>query len=138
MPILGRAMRKLALPLCSFSALVVGSWRMGGEPTAGTLSVDRGQGVVMIDLKGSVLGRITTGSLRVTDLTPNDRYVALVIGRKLTSDRVGPRTVVYQGQGSSFPDARRRVPDGRARIGITVSAVGRGGDARRRARFTGR
>ena len=116
----------LALALCSFCALVVGSGAWAGEPTAGTLSVDRGKGVVMIELRGSVLGRLTAGSLRVTDLTPNDRYIALVVGRKLTSDRVGPRTVVYRGQGLRF-----RMLGGGYRMvargsGITVSAVGRG------------
>ena len=72
---------------------------LGGGADAGTLSVERGKGVVMIDLRGSVLGRLTAGSLRVTDQTPNDRYGALVVGRKLTQERLGPRTVLYRGQG---------------------------------------
>ena len=80
----------------------------------------------MIDLKGSVVGRITSGSLRVTDHTPNDRYSAVVFGRKLTQERLGPRTVVYRGVGLRF-----RLLGGGYRMvargsGITVSAVGRG------------
>ena len=80
----------------------------------------------MIDLKGSVVGRLTNGSLRVTDHTPNDRYTAVVYGRKLTEERVGPRTIVYRGAGLRF-----RMLGGGYRIvargtGITVSAVGRG------------
>jgi hypothetical protein len=119
-------MRKLVVVLCSILALVASSTAAPGEPTAGTLSVERGKGVVMIDLRGSVLGKLTSGSLRVTDTTPNDRYAALVVGRKLTPERVGPRTVVYRGQGLRF-----RMLGGGYRMvargsGITVSAVGRG------------
>src|SRR5262245_59544651 len=127
MPILGRAMRKLAALVCSFTALgIAASLAWASEPTSGTLSVERGKGVVMIDLRGSVLGRLTLGSLRVTDQTPNDRYSALVVGRKLTQERIGQRTVLYRGQGLRF-----RMLGGGYRIvargsGISVSAVGRG------------
>ena len=46
------------------------------EPTVGVLSVVQGRGVVMIDVRGNVLGRLTSGTLRVTDNTPGDRYAA--------------------------------------------------------------
>jgi hypothetical protein len=120
-------MRKLVVSLCStFALAAAGSAASATEPTAGTLSVERGRGVVMIDLRGSVLGKLTIGSLRVTDTTPNDRYAPLVVGRKLTQERVGPRTIVYRGQGLRF-----RMLGGGYRMvargsGITVSAVGRG------------
>jgi hypothetical protein len=119
-------MRMLAVVLCSVCALAAAAAVRAGEPTAGTLSVDGAKGVVMIDLRGSVLGRLTTGTLRVTDLTLNDRYAPLVVGRKLTAERLGPRTVVYRGQGLRF-----RMLGGGYRMvargsGITVSAVGRG------------
>ncbi len=96
------------------------------EPDGGALSVERGKGVVMLDLRGSILGRLSSGSLRVTDQTPADRYAALVVGRKLTQERVGPRTVVFRGQGLRF-----RMLGGGYRVvvrgqGIDVSAVGRG------------
>ena len=126
MPILVRAMRKLVVLLCALTALAATAVARADEPTAGTLSVERARGVVMIDLKGSVVGRITSGSLRVTDHTPNDRYTAVVFGRKLSQERVGPRTVVYRGLGLRF-----RMLGGGYRMvargsGITVSAVGRG------------
>ena len=62
----------------------------------------------------------------MTDHTPNDRYSALVVGRKVTQERLGPRTVLYRGQGLRF-----RMLGGGYRVvargsGITVSAVGRG------------
>jgi hypothetical protein len=120
-------MRKLAVLLCSLAAVAaVGSSARAGEPTAGTLSVERGKGVVMIDLRGSVLGRLSSGTLRVTDQTPNDKYSALVVGRKVTQERLGPKTTLYRGQGLRF-----RMLGGGYRMvargsGIALSAVGRG------------
>ena len=118
-------MRKLLL-LCACTALLFATAAWAAEPTAGTLSVERGKGVVMVDLRGSLLGRLGSGSLRVTDHTPSDRYTALVVGRKVTQERIGPRTVVYRGQGLRF-----RMLGGGYRVvvrgsGISVSAVGRG------------
>ena len=120
-------MRKLAILLCAVCAFAVaggGAW--AGEPTSGTLSVDGGKGVVMIDFRGSALGKLANGSLRVTDQTPNDRYTALVVGKKLTQERLGPKTTIYRGQGLRF----RMVGGGYRMLargsGITLSAVGRG------------
>jgi hypothetical protein len=119
-------MRILAL-LCAIAALsATASVAGAAEPNVGTLSVERGKGVVMVDLRGSLLGRLGNGSLRVTDHTPNDRYAALVVGRKMTQERLGPRTVVYRGQGLRF-----RMLGGGYRVvvrgsGISLSAVGRG------------
>jgi hypothetical protein len=120
-------MRKLVVLVCSFAVLAVAaSLAWAAEPTSGTLSVDRGRGTVMIDLRGSVLGRLTSGTLRVTDQTPNDRFAPLVTGKKFTWERVGPRTVLYRGQGLRF----RLVGGGYKMLargtGINVSAVGRG------------
>jgi hypothetical protein len=120
-------MRKLLVVLCALTALLsVTAFALASEPTAGTLSVDDGKGLVMIELRGSVLGRIGNGTLRVTDLTPNDRYVPLVTGRKLKEERLGPRAVLYRGQGLRF-----RLVGGGYRLvargsGMAVSAVGRG------------
>lgn len=121
-------MRKLAIISCAFAAALAALAGLAGaaEPNVGALSVERGKGVVMLDLRGSVLGRLTSGTLRVTDHTPGDRYGALVVGRKLTQERVGLRTVLYRGQGLRF-----RMLGGGYRIvvrgiGIDVSAVGRG------------
>jgi len=120
-------MRKLLVLVCSFAVLAsAASIARADAPTSGQLSVDGGKGVVMIDFRGSALGRLTTGSLRVTDQTPFDRYAPLVVGKKLTSERLGPRTVLYRGQGLRF----RLVGGGYRMVargsGISVSAVGRG------------
>jgi len=119
--------RKLVIISCTLAAALaaLAGHAAAAEPD-GVLSVERGKGVVMLDLRGSVLGRLTSGTLRVTDHTPGDRYVALVVGRKVVQERLGPRTVLYRGQG-----LRYRMLGGGYRIvvrgnGIDVSAVGRG------------
>ena len=75
---------------------------------------------------GRYSGGSATGTLRVTDHTPRDPFGEIVFGRKVVEERVGPRTVVYRGQGLRF-----RMVGGGYRIvvrgtGIAVSAVGRG------------
>jgi len=120
-------MRTLILIVCSVAvaATLVGV-SGAAEPNVGVLSVERGRGVITLDVRGVVLGRLANGSLRVTDLTPRDRYTAIVVGRKLTQERLGSRTVVYRGQGLRF-----RMLGGGYRIvvrgaGISLSVVGRG------------
>jgi hypothetical protein len=120
-------MRKLVFFGCLViaSAMVaasVGSAQIG----VGVLSVEHGRGVVTLDLRGSVLGRLGNGTLRVVDLTPRDRFEPTVVGRKLVAERVGLRTTVYRGQGLRF-----RMLGGAYRIvvrgsGISLSAAGRG------------
>lgn len=119
-------MRKLILIICSIVAAAVAASAGAVEPNVGTLSVEHGKGVVALELRGSALGRLSNGTLRVTDSTPNDRFTALVVGRKVTHERIGPRTVLYRGQGLRF-----RMVGGGYRIvvrgtGIALSAVGRG------------
>ncbi len=120
-------MRKPILFACSIAAAaVLGGSAGAAAPDVGVLSVEDGKGMVMLDLRGSVLGRLTTGTLKVTDHTPWDRYSALVVGRKVTQERLGAKTVLYRGQGLRF-----RMVGGGYRIvvrgvGISVSAVGRG------------
>jgi hypothetical protein len=119
-----RLLTPLACSLLAATVLVVSA--TAAEPNVGVLSVEQGKGIVMLDIRGSVLGRLTTGTLRVTDQTPRDRYAPLVVGRKLTQERIGPRTLLYRGQGLRF-----RMVGGGYKIvirgtGIALSAVGRG------------
>ena len=118
-------------PLFLFACLAIVAASLLGaayaaEPNGGTLSVERGKGLVTLDLRGSILGRLSSGTLRVTDQTPLDRFSAMVAGRKVTQERLGPRTTVYRGQGLRF-----RMLGGGYRIvvrglGIDISAVGKG------------
>jgi len=120
-------MRNSLLLACVLACVAVLAGAAGAaEPSAGVLSVERARGTVVLELRGSVLGRLGVGTLRVTDLTPRDRFAPLVVGRKLQEEQVGPRTTVYRGQGLRF-----RMLGGGYRIvvrggGISLSAVGRG------------
>ena len=121
-------MRKLLVLACLIAAAALSVGAAGAvEPDIGVLSVERGKGVIVLELRGSMLGRLGNGVLTVTDMTPRDKYTAIVTGRKLTQVRqVGPRTARYRGQGLRF-----RMLGGRYRItvrgsGIAISAVGRG------------
>ncbi len=121
-------MRTLALTFCAAVAAAAALVGLAGaaEPNVGVLSVVQGRGVVTIEVRGNVLGRLTNGALRVTDHTPGDRYSAYVVGRRLIQTRVGPRSVLYRGQGLRF-----RMLGGGYRVvirgaGIDVEAIGRG------------
>ena len=107
-------------------AAVVAAVAGAAEPAAGTLSVENGKGVVVLDLRGSVLGRLKLGTLRVTDYTPRDAFSEIVVGRRLTQEQIGPRTILYRGSSLRF-----RMLGGGYRVvargfGIDISAVGRG------------
>ena len=121
---------RLPLVLCSIAAAAILAGTSGAGaatgPTAGTLSVENGRGMITVELRGSILGRIAAGTLRVVDLSPRDKYAPKISGRKLTQLRVGPRTVVYRGQGLRFSmlgGSYRFVARG---TGIALSGVGWG------------
>jgi hypothetical protein len=120
-------MRALVLFVCAIaSAVAFAGVSAAQTPETGVLSVEHARGSVLIELRGSLLGRLSSGTLRVTDLTPRDRFEPIVTGKKLLGTRVGPRTVLYRGQGLRF-----RMVGGRYRIALrgfggSVSAVGRG------------
>jgi hypothetical protein len=120
-------MRALILFVCAIASSVA----LAGSAAAaargnGELSLERGRGSAMLEMRGVVLGRLTAGTLRVTDLTPRDRFAPTVSGRKVTAERIGPKTTLYRGVGIRF-----KLLGGRYRIvlrgaGMSVSAVGRG------------
>jgi hypothetical protein len=120
-----RSLITLACTTVVLSAIVTTAG--AAEPDVGTLSVERGRGVVMLEVRGLVLGRLANGSITVTDRSPNDPYVANVTGRRIVVQRrLGPAKVFIRGQGLRF-----RMLGGSYRIvirgaGIALSAVGRG------------
>jgi hypothetical protein len=120
-------MRTLVFLACSLTLAVLAVPAGAADPAPGSLSVDQGRGVLVLELRGTILGRLGSGTLRVTDLTPRDPFGEIVTGKNLLpEERVGPRTDLYRGQGLRF-----RMIGGRYRIrvagtGIALSAVGRG------------
>jgi hypothetical protein len=108
----------LALPALGSAALM----RSTGD---GTLSVEDGQGRIVIDARGGVIGRFDRGSVTILDRTPEDAFEAKVWGAtrevELGLDRerhFGPG-VRFRLIGGSF----RIVING---AGIDLSAVGTG------------
>ena len=120
-------MRALTLFVCAIVATVaVAASAAGVVRDNGQLSLERGRGSAALEMRGVVLGRLTAGTLRVTDLTPRDRFAPSVSGRKVTAERIGPKTTLYRGVGIRF-----KLLGGRYRIvlrgsGMSVSAVGVG------------
>jgi hypothetical protein len=125
-PIIPRV-RKLALLACAaIAAAALVGIAGAATPGPGTLDVVDGKGTVTIEVKGNILGVLANGSVRVTDLTPRDRFYPAVFGRRLNVTRIGPKTVLYKGK-----SLRYRLLGGSSRIvirgsGISVSAAGRG------------
>jgi hypothetical protein len=121
-------MRSLALIACvvaGLSALVGAAG--AAEPEVGYLSVERGRGTVVLEVRGSVLGRLVNGTITVLDRTPTDAYVGSVTGKRIVVQRrLGPYKFMVRGQGLRF-----RMVGGSYRIairggGIALSVVGRG------------
>ena len=126
-------MRRLITLACVCALAAISAWAVpaaagrSADPEPGTLSIERGRGIVVLEVRGNVLGRLTNGTVTVTDKTPNDAYVATVTGRRVVAQRrLSPTKVFVRGQGLRF-----RMLGGSYRIvihgnGITLSAVGRG------------
>jgi hypothetical protein len=121
-------MRKLALLACTLIGAAALSGSAGAvDPQSGTLSVARGKGTITVEVHGNILGRLGQGILTVTDLTPRDKFIPLVVARKMKDSRfLGPRTTRYRGLGIRF-----RMVGGGYRVvirgtGIALSAVGVG------------
>jgi hypothetical protein len=121
-------MRRLITLVCLgavSTVLVAGA--LGADPELGSLSVERGRGLITLEVRGSVLGRLALGSITVTDRTPNDPYLASVTGKRVVIQRrLTPTKVFIRGQGLRF-----RMLGGSYKIvirgsGISLSAVGRG------------
>jgi hypothetical protein len=108
----------LALPAMASAALM----RSTGD---GTLSVEDGQGRIVIDARGGVIGRFDRGSVTILDRTPEDAFEAKVWGATREVE-LGLDRERFFGPGVRF-----RLIGGSFRIvihgaGIDLSAVGTG------------
>jgi hypothetical protein len=111
------ALFALALPIAGLSA------QRAGE---GTLSVEGGWGVITIQARGGVIGRLDRGTVTIFDLTPEDANDPYVFGDDQPVQLVGETGIRYRGVG-----IRYRLIGGGFRIvitgrGIDLSAVGKG------------
>ena len=90
------------------------------KPPAGALSIEGGNGVVVIRANGGLLGRVARGSVEIVDLTLGDGW------RPTLNGSVRARRVAAKGANLTF-----RILGGEYRVvargeGISVSARGTG------------
>jgi hypothetical protein len=95
-------------------------------PGDGTLSVRDAKGLVQLSSRGTMIGRITSGKLTVTDPNPFDARRPIVLGAEKRTTSRNQKTTIYTGK-----DIRLRITGGLAHVrfegrGIHLSAVGRG------------
>jgi hypothetical protein len=107
-------------------ALPAGAEAIKRGPGDGTLVVENAQGIVVLNVRGGIIGRFDQGTIEVTDPIAGDGPPPIVRGMQ-TVREAGPKKKIYSGQG----DVRFRLIGGTYRvrisaIGIDVSAVGRG------------
>jgi hypothetical protein len=119
-------MRKFLIPCLIALAIPAASFAARNAPPAnnGTLSIREARGVVQINARGSMTGRLN-GRLTITDPKPFDAKRAIVYGATRTIYR-NEKTTIFQGKNLRF-----RAIGGQFRIRaegktIFVSALARG------------
>lgn len=108
----------LVLPAAALAA-------RGAPGDGGMLSVEGASGVVIVQARGGVIGRVANGTVVITDLSPGDDSDPVVWGAQFQR-QTGPDTIVYRGRNITF-----RLIGGGFRVaargtGISISVVGRG------------
>ncbi len=96
-----------------------------GAPGDGTLSVEGASGVVIVQARGAVIGRVDAGQIVIADLSPGDSNDPVVWGAQFRR-QIGSGTFIYRGRNITF-----RLIGGGFRVtvkgsGISISVVGRG------------
>ena len=113
-------MKIAALTLLAFALASTAAVAGTPQQAAGTLSVEGATGAVTVTGRGAVLGRLVSGSVRIVDLTPDDRWEPMINGI------AGIESYTLKGRNLSF-----RLLGGEYRIvvrgeGISIAARGRG------------
>ena len=116
-------MRKLLVLLVVFLALPAAAYSQQRAQN-GTLSVREGRGVVQLDARGSMTGRVN-GRLTVTDPKPFDAKRPVVYGATKTVYR-NAKTTVYQGKNVRFRLGGARFVIRMEGKAIFLSAIARG------------
>jgi hypothetical protein len=121
-------MRRLGLVVVALVfAVPAGSSARPNPPGDGTLVVRNGRGLIVVQVKGAVVGTMANGKLTLTDNDPYDENVPVVRGfLRPRPQQLNDATTVYRGQ-----DIKYRMLQGSYRlkfegVGIHLSAVGRG------------
>jgi hypothetical protein len=106
-------------------ALPAGAGALKRGPGDGSLVVENAQGVVILAVRGGIIGRFDQGTIEVVHPIAGDAPVPIVRGYQKVREL--PKRTQYSGEG----DVRFRLIGGAFRvrisaIGLDVSAVGRG------------
>jgi hypothetical protein len=118
-------MRKLLVPC--LLALVIPATAHTGTPPApsnGTLSIREARGIVQLDVRGSMTGRLN-GRLTITDPKPYDAKRPVVYGATRTIYR-SEKTTIFQGKNLRFRLIGALFQVRLQGKGMFVSAIGRG------------
>jgi hypothetical protein len=120
-------MRRLLVPLLILAAAVPAAAlsARAPQPTDGTLAVRDGRGKVTVVIKGSLIGRFGSGTLKIEDLDGNEGSDPVVRGYKTVKWGRG-NAPTYSGKNVRF-----RLIGGRFRVqfsgkGLFFSLVGHG------------
>ena len=124
-PILSFEMKPVLLLAALAAMMTVPAALSSDTPGDGTLSVKRGRGMVAIKFRGTVIGRLANGNVRIRDFHPLDGNDPQFLGCKKLRP-VTFTTTLCQGKKISF-----RALDGRYNVtlrgsGIFLSVVGKG------------
>src|SRR5215207_398927 len=116
-------MRKLLVP-CLLALVIPATAYTRTPPNNGTLSIREARGIVQLNARGSMTGRLN-GRLTITDPKPYDSKRPIVYGATKTIYR-SEKTTVFQGKNLRFRLIGSQFQlraEGKA---IFVSAIGRG------------
>jgi hypothetical protein len=117
-------MRKTVLLVLLALLIPAAAQSSSSVPQNGTLSIREGRGIVQLDARGSITGRLS-GKITITDPKPYDSKRPVVYGATKTIYK-NVRTTTYQGKNVRFRLIGARFNfriQGRA---IFVSAIARG------------
>jgi hypothetical protein len=120
-------MRRLVLSLLVLGLVVPAvALAVKDLPGDGSLAVDNARGVIILNVRGGIIGRMDSGTLEITDPIAGDGPPYVVRGYQ-QKFLLGPRHVQFSGEG----DLRFRLIGGLYRVriagqGIDLSVVGKG------------
>ncbi|MGZ4388581.1 MAG: hypothetical protein ACXVZL_04290 [Gaiellaceae bacterium] len=97
------------------------------DKTDGTLAVKGGKGMIVIQARGTVLGRIDSGAVTITDLNPFDSNLPQVVGAEsVQPDPTNTTATKYIGTGIRFRFVGAAYKITLVGRGIDIAAVGQG------------
>jgi hypothetical protein len=106
-------------------AVPAAAWPSRTAAGDGTLVVDNGRGVVVVNARGGILGRFDSGNLVITNTDPTNTRVPAVFNADRVKDLGNGRTM-YTGSDIRFRLIGTQFHARIQAIGIDVSAVGHG------------